>query len=98
MIYTEETPAETEAWEWRGVMCTCAYGEQHVQIRRVLVITRHGRRRKQTEDETDRIPDVPECAERRYRQQAKCLYKSKRIEIISSAFSNHNSMKLESII
>lgn len=62
-----------------------------------LVRTRHGRRRKRTEDETDRVPDVPECAERRYRQQAKCLYKSKSIDIISSAFSNHNSMKLESI-
>lgn len=60
-----------------------------------LVRTRHGRRRKRTEDETDRVPDVPECAERRYRQQAKCLYKSKSIDIISSAFSNHNSMKLE---
>lgn len=61
------------------------------------VRTRHGRRMKWTEDETDRIPDVPECAERRYRQQAKCLYKFKRIEIISTVFSKHNSMKLESI-
>ena len=51
-----------------------------------LVRTHHGRRMKWTEDEIYGIPNVPECAQRRYRQQAKCLYKFKRIEIISSVF------------